>query len=186
MNLSAFRFDVAIPKPIGDESNMRDLSGHKFGRLTVIGLSHKDKHYITYWLCRCDCGQSRVLGYGTLTIGTTKSCGCYSKDSLRKRMTKHGKRWSREYESWRRMIQRCTNKKTPGYKHYGGRGIKVCDKWKKSFINFFNDMGDRPENTSIDRINNDGNYEPDNCRWATASEQSLNRRPRISCLAQNN
>jgi hypothetical protein len=90
--------------------------------------------------------------------------------------TTHNRSRTREYSSWLNLIQRCTNPKNPRYKHYGGRGITVCPEWRLSFEQFFKDMGPRPEGRSIDRINNDGNYEPGNCRWATAYEQNFNKR----------
>jgi|GEM_PF-2384486 len=130
------------------------------------------------WRCVCDCGTVRdVQGYN-LSSGKTNSCGCFSADVASRNNKKHGMRKSTEYRIWSLMIQRCHNKNNPGYRNWGSRGIKVCDAWLESFENFYKDMGRRPDGTSLDRIDNDGNYEPSNCRWATKRQQTLNRRVR--------
>ena len=165
-----------------------DLTGQKFGRLVVVGDSEKRSargHVL--WSCHCDCGNDVVVRADNLLKGGTKSCGCYQKEMgiLHGKVIKHGHSAkatrSRTYVTWQTMKARCLNEKSTSYKNYGGRGITVCDRWLHSFENFLEDMGVRPDDTSIDRINNDGNYEKGNCRWATAKEQAYNRRPKACC-----
>lgn len=153
-------------------------SGQRYGRLMVLRrkTAVEPGQSSFKWVCLCDCGNTTELFSGNLTSGNTRSCGCLSLDSMRRRMTVHGHYKSPEYRTWRGMIERCSNPNAIGYKHYGGRGIEVCDRWRK-FENFLADMGERPADTSIDRIDVNGNYEPVNCRWATRSQQSRNKRP---------
>lgn len=153
--------------------------GDKVGRLTVLDIISGRHEIPKKALCKCDCGTECVKAYGDLTKPTlrarTKSCGCLRKEFL----TTHGKAGSSEYRSWYAMKTRCTNPNTRVYYRYGGRGIKVCDRWINSFQNFFDDMGEKPSsNHSLDRINNDGDYEPVNCRWASDKEQANNKRKR--------
>jgi hypothetical protein len=151
-----------------------DLSGQRFGRWTAVALESVESGRVTRWVCVCDCGEFDAVQSGNLKSGHSTSCGCYSSE----RATTHGKCWTPEYLSWGGMIQRCGNPKATGYEFYGGRGIRVCPRWRESFPNFLADMGPRPSVAcSIDRIDVDGNYEPGNCRWATKSEQNSNRRP---------
>lgn len=151
--------------------------GMVFSRLKVSSFSHSKKRltgysYRHYYVCKCECGNTITTEWGNLTSGDTKSCGCIPVGAF-----KHGLRYSREYNIWCSMISRCENKNNPVYKHYGARGIKICDSWRKDFLSFFNDMGTSPSSKhSIGRKNNDGNYEPDNCRWETQSEQMYNTR----------
>ena len=154
------------------------LTGRGFGRLTVIGFDHKVRR--RYWSCKCVCGTVRPVREDHLLRGETQSCGCLITEALKNRAT-HGhtteRRTSPEYGSWRDMIQRCTNPRRKDYPRYGGRGIRVCKRWLNSFTAFYADMGPRPEGRTLDRREVNGNYEPGNCRWATAHEQAQNKRP---------
>ncbi len=158
-----------------------DLAGMKFGRLTVIKRG-ENKGCHPYWYCECDCGSKNLLIRGSsLRYQTTVSCGCYSRELLIKRCTKHNlskinPMFLVKYNS---MVQRCYNSNNHGYIHYGARGIVICDRWlgKNGRINFYNDMFPTwKEGLSLDRINNDGNYSPENCKWSTIKEQINNRR----------
>ncbi len=150
--------------------------GQKFGRLTVIAYSPAATCHRSGWLCICICGNLGVVGKGDLTNGNTKSCGCLRRDRLIARSTTHGKSHMFEYRSWNAMKNRCYNPQNKSYKNYGERGIAVCDKWRDSFESFLFDMGLRPKGLTLDRINNDGNYSPDNCRWTDWSTQNRNKR----------
>ena len=148
-----------------------DISNKRFGKLIALNVSHQvNKLY--FWNCICDCGNKLITSGNRLRYGKTKSCGCIVK-------TQNGLSRSPSYRSWDAMIQRCYDKSVPHYERYGGRGISVCDRWKNSFLDFLKDMGDRPEGKTLDRIDNNGNYEPLNCKWSTIKEQSSNKRPRI-------
>lgn len=156
-----------------------NMVGERFGRLTVIALARRtDKDSI--WLCKCDCGTFKKVRRGDLRKGNARSCGCFR----RERMTRHGlggkangRRRHPLYRTWANIVQRCTNPTSKDYPYYGGRGIRIAPQWRANFAQFLRDVGEKPDpDLSIDRINNDGNYEPGNVRWATKSEQRLNQR----------
>jgi len=153
-----------------------DLTGKRYGRWTVIEERGRSKNGNVLWKCICDCGNIVEVLSVSLRNNLSKSCGCLKKELMRKRFKKHGCSYRAEYNVWGDMIQRCTNKKCFVYKHYGGRGIRVCQEWRKSFKVFFNDMGPRPRGTSIERINNELGYFPGNCIWANKTIQVRNRR----------
>lgn len=151
------------------------MSGWRFGRLTVVAPAHWDrKEHSRYWRCLCDCGIEHVTSGKRLRKGETKSCGCLRIDICKSKTLTHGQRGTKIYGVWASMLRRCDNPKQESYPRYGGRGIKVCERWKQ-FENFYADMGDPPQGHSIDRYPDpDGDYEPGNCRWATAKEQRAN------------
>ena len=150
-----------------------DLVGQVFGKLTILEKSiSRSKYGAVYWLCQCECGKTRLAIAGNLLAGTATSCGCESYNTRKL----HGMTKTRTFKSWDSMKQRCLNVNGIDYEEYGGRGIRICEQWVHSFNNFFADMGDRPANKSLDRIDVNGGYELGNCRWATRSEQQRNKR----------
>ncbi|KKM72229.1 hypothetical protein LCGC14_1422620 [marine sediment metagenome] len=161
-------------------SRLIDLTGQKFERLLVVKYAGKKKSGATLWLCVCDCSKEKIIIGSHLKNGNTKSCGCLQKEIASISHAKHGHKTraktSKTYQSWQSMIKRCVNPKNKDYLHYGGRGIKVCQRWRNSFENFLKDMHEAPEGYQIDRIDNDGNYCKSNCRWVTSRINNRNKR----------
>ena len=156
-----------------------DRTGDRYGRLIVISRCENNSRGQAIWKCLCDCGNYKTILGNDLHRGSTKSCGCFSSELLSSGANhrKHGLSGTSEHNTWLNIKSRCYKENNPAYHNYGGRGIKVCDRWLESFENFYADMGKKPsKNHSIDRSDNDKGYSPDNCVWATRKEQMNNVR----------
>lgn len=162
------------------EVGMSIQVGTVIGRLAVVNIFRKNNH--AWCECLCSCGKNKIVRLSSIKDGYTRSCGCLASERMFKRNYKHGEcivKPSTEWLAWKSIKARCINRHHKSYKDYGGRGITICDRWIGSFENFLLDMGKKPHSKlQIDRINNDGNYEPSNCRWTTAKVNSNNRRKR--------
>jgi hypothetical protein len=154
-----------------------NITGKQFGRLVVTAYAGVNKRRGSRWKCLCDCGARGIVDAWHLRSGQSQSCGCLQRELTIARSTKHGRSNSPEYYSWQAMKQRCSKPYATSYEYYGARGIRVCERWLNSFSAFYQDMGPRPEGCSVDRINVNDDYRPDNCRWADAKQQRQNRRP---------
>lgn len=153
-----------------------DLTGQRFGRLVVLDKETQRRGTLVMWRCRCDCRKEVSAAALRLRNGQKQSCGCLHDEMAVARLTKHGMTHSPEYMNWQAMRQRCLDPNSESYRYYGGRGIRICARWD-SFENFYADMGPRPfPGATVDRIKSEGNYEPDNCEWATRAKQTKNRR----------
>jgi hypothetical protein len=158
----------------------KDLTGKRFGRLVVLGLDHvedKNNRKRKFWTCKCDCGSEKVIRTDALTGGGTTSCGCFARERAAELLTSHGEADTRLYRIWHDMKERCSNSKMKTCSRYKARGIKVCDEWKNSYerFSFWAKNNGYEDHLSIDRIDNNGNYCPENCRWVTNKQNSRNR-----------
>ena len=158
---------------------IRDLTGQRFARLVVQQRCQQPKDYafkISWWLCLCDCGNTKAVRKNHLTRGSVQSCGCFRRENLSVHASTHQSTGTPAWHSWRGMLDRCRRENSTSWERYGGKGIKVCDRWQgeNGFENFLIDMGERSEGKTLDRIDSKGDYCPENCQWSTPRQQRLN------------
>lgn len=157
-----------------------DITDERYGRLVGLNFIGCDKSKNTLWEFQCDCGNVTIKRLSDVRFGKIKSCGCLHQDNTVERNTKHNKSKTRTYSIWKGMKRRCLSPSRPRFKDYGRRGITVCDRWRNSYDNFLTDMGEAPINYTLERIDNEKGYSPDNCKWASYLEQSHNQRMRTT------
>lgn len=172
---------MTTPKSTQRVPRFKDLTGQTFGRLTVVSLAENEEgRKGVYWVCRCECNEVCTVRGDHMVRGRTRSCGCLNREVAARRQLTHGLSKTDEYGIWWKMIRRCQDPRDNAYHHYGGRGITVCDRWRNSFEAFLEDMGPRPSlKHSIERVDNNKGYCPENCEWATQWVQSRNRRTNV-------
>lgn len=168
--------DSANVKPKRKRKPFKDFTNTRLGRLLIVSEAEPDKWKNMQWFCRCDCGKYIVVAGSSIRRGATKSCGCWNKESSTTRATKHGLHSHALYGTWKNMVQRCYNPANSHFDSYGGRGIVMCDRWRESFANFLEDMGEKPSPAhSIERRNNNEGYCKENCSWELIEVQANNK-----------